>query len=196
MANKRILLVNGHPGQNSLSRLFVDTYAHAARSAGHDIRQVHLSDLNFDMDFGDGGYANPKPLESDLEQVLQSFEWADHIVMSTPMWWGGLPAKLKGLLDRILLPGRTFDTRTLKMGIPTPVLTGKTGRVIMTSDTPHWFMRLFYRSALIRQLNSQIFGFVGIKPTRITWFSGASHPKANTVDTWKRKIHKLGLRAA
>lgn len=196
MPAKRILLLNGHPGEKSLSSLFIDTYADAALSAGHDVRRVDLADLDFDIDFGDRGYANPKPLEPALEMVLQNFEWADHVVMSAPMWWGGLPAKLKGLLDRILLPGRTFDTHTLKLGMPTPVLTGKTGRVIMTSDTPRWFMRLTYGSALLRQIKGQIFGFVGIKPTKVTWFSGASHPKSGTVERWQATVRQLGLQAA
>ena len=46
-----------------------------------------------------------------------------------------MPAKLKGLFDRALLPGRAFDTRdTDWMGMPTPMLSGRTGRVIVTEQ--------------------------------------------------------------
>lgn len=197
MTPKRIIVLDGHPGANSLSRLFTDTYAKAAQGAGHHVRVVRLSELEFDMDFGDGGYGSWKPLEPQIEAVLKDLEWADHVVMSSPIWWGGLPAKLKGLLDRILLPGRAYDTRNLnKMGMPSPLFTGKTGRIILTSDSPRWFMRLAYGSALLRQLTGQIFGFVGIKPTRFTYFAGASHPKPGLVDRWAAEVQKIGARAA
>lgn len=119
------------------------------------------------------------------------------MVLTTPMWWGGLPAKLKGLFDRALIPGRTFDTReTDWMGMPAPMLSGRTGRVFMTSDTPGWFMRWIYRNAMLRQLRDQILGFVGIKPARITHFSGASDPKPGSVEKWISEVQKYGAIAA
>ena len=197
MTPKRIYVLNGHPAQSSLNRTLAETYATAAQAAGHDVRITHLHDLAFDPDYGFAGYTNQKPLEPELEQVLQDIEWSEHVVLTTPMWWGGLPAKLKGLFDRALLPGRTFDTRkTDWMGMPTPMLTGRTGRVIVTSDTPGWFMRWVYHNAMLRQLRDQILGFIGIKPARITLFSGASHPKPGAVARWLREVQGIGAMAA
>ncbi|WP_170460985.1 NAD(P)H-dependent oxidoreductase [Ruegeria arenilitoris] len=197
MQPKKILILDGHPAESSLSRTFADTYAQAARAKGHDVKTVHLSDLVFDFDFGQGNYHDFKPLEPVLEQVLQDFEWSDHLVLTTPMWWGGLPAKLKGLIDRMFIPGRTFDTRNPnKLGFPAPMLDGRTARVIITSDTPGWFMRLVYRRALIHQMRGQVLGFVGFKPTRFTWFSGASYPKQSSVQKWITRVTRLGAAAA
>lgn len=124
--------------------------------------------------------------------VWQNLEWTDHFVLITPMWWGGLPAKLEGLLDRILLPGKAFDTRNPKWGLPAPMLTGRSARIVITSDTPGWFLWLAYRNALIRQLRGQILNYVGIKPSRFTHFVGASHPKPGIVDAWLKQMRKLG----
>ena len=197
MTPKRIFLLNGHPGDTSLCRSLAEHYETAARAAGHDVRTLHLSDLEFDMDYGLGGYDNAKPLEPCLEEVLQNMEWCEHFVVTSPLWWGGLPAKLKGLLDRSLLPGRTFDTRnTSAIGMPKPMLTGRTACVIMTSDTPRWFLRLAYGSAIIGQLKGQIFGFVGFKPLRITWLAGASHPTEKQFKAWFSKADALGAAGA
>ena len=197
MTAKRIYVLNGHPAENSLNRTLAESYAQAARDAGHDVRVTHLHDLQFDPDYEYGGYTNQKPLEQGLEQVLENIEWSQHMVLTTPMWWGGLPAKLKGLFDRTLLPGRTFDTRnTTWMGLPAPMLTGRTGRMIVTSDTPGLMLRWFYRNAMLRQLRDQIFGFIGIKPAKITYFSGASHPKTGAVDRWINEVRKAGAAAA
>ncbi len=197
MTSKRIYILNGHPAEASLNRTLAEAYADAARKAGHEVRLTHLHDISFDPDYEFGGYERHKPLEAGLEKVLEDIEWSQHVVLTTPMWWGGLPAKLKGLFDRALLPGRTYDTRkTDWMGMPSPMLSGRTGRVFMTSDTPGWFMRWVYHNAMLRQLKDQILGFVGIKPARITHFSGASHPKPGAVERWKAEVERYGAIAA
>lgn len=197
MKPKRIYVLNGHPAESSLNRSLAEAYAEAARDAGHEVRVTHLHDLTFDPDYEYGGYENHKPLEPGLERVLEDIQWSEHLVLTTPMWWGGLPAKLKGLFDRAFLPGRTFSTRdTNWLGLPAPMLGGRTGRVIVTSDTPGWFLHWVYRNAMLRQLRDQILGFVGIRPARITHFSGASHPKAGAVERWTQKMREIGALAA
>lgn len=197
MPQKRILILDGHPGDTSLSRHFAERYAQAAEQSGAAVRVHHLSEMQFDMDFGQGNYSQFKPLEPPLENFLSDLEWAEHFVVTTPMWWGGLPAKLKGLFDRAFLPGRTFNTKVkTRLGMPSPVLTGKTARVIMTSDTPHWFERLFYKRAVMHQTTRQILGFVGIKPTRYTYFSGASDATDDKVQKWTQQVTSIGAMAA
>ncbi|KIT17189.1 NAD(P)H-dependent oxidoreductase [Jannaschia aquimarina] len=196
MTGKRIFILNGHPGGRSLSRAFADAYADRAAAAGHDVRVAHLEDLAFDMDFGGGGYSDWKPLEPALEGVMRNIEWAEHIVIATPMWWGGMPAKLKGLFDRILLPGRGFDTRVTKMGMPTPMLGGRTARVIVTSDTPGWYLRLVHRNAMLRQIGGHVLGFVGIRPTRFTYFAGATDAAPGRVAGWVERVARLGAAGA
>lgn len=194
---KRIFILNGHPADTSISRQLAETYANAAVENGHDIRIQHLPDLQFDADFGFGGYSETKPLEPSLESFLDNLKWAEHIVLVTPMWWGGLPAKLKGLIDRTFLPGQTFDTRNkTKTGFPMPMLSGRTARLILTSDTPWWLMLFGYCNALLHQLRKQVFGFVGISPMRVSHFVGASHPKPKQIEWWTKRTRDLGHAAA
>lgn len=194
---KRIYVLNGHPAQKSLSHDLVERYANAARNAGHDVKTTHLHELEFDSDFGFGGYTQTKTLERPVDQFLENLTWADHVVIAAPMWWGGLPAKLKGLIDRAFLPGRAFDIRKkTSAGLPKSMLLGRGARVIITSDTPGWLMRFCYGNGLFRQIRHQILGFVGIAPARITHFRMASHPKADHIDSWMREVEALGQSAA
>jgi putative NADPH-quinone reductase len=195
MPIRRIFVLNGHPAASSLSKAMSEAYAQAAKTAGHEVRIMHLHDLDFDMDYGFAGYANNKPLEPDLENFQANVDWAQHVVLTTPMWWGGLPAKLKGLIDRAFLPGWAFDTRTLKMGMPAPMLKGRTARAIVTSDTPNLFFGLLYRKALFRQIKGQIFHFVGLKPTKITHFAPASKAGPDQVNPWIKTVESLARRA-
>lgn len=195
MTSKRIFVLNGHPAAASLSKAMSEIYAEAAKAAGHQVRIMHLHDLEFDMDYGFAGYAKHKPLEPDLEAFQENLEWSQHFVLTTPMWWGGLPAKLKGLIDRSFLPGWAFDTSKRRMGMPAPMLTGRTARAIVTTDTPDFFFGLFYRKALLRQIKGQIFHFVGLKPARITHLSPASKAEPDQVKPWMTLIESLGQRA-
>lgn len=192
MPGKRIFILDGHPAENSLSRTFAEAYAASARASGHEVRLAHLHDLDFDSDFGVARFSDAKPLEPALEEVVHGIEWCEHLVLTAPMWWGGVPAKLKGLFDRALLPGRAFDTRVKKGKMPKPMLMGRSARVILTSDTPGWIMRLIYRNALIWQLRKQVLGFLGITPSRFTWFAGASSPVPGMVDRWIARVRQFG----
>lgn len=191
----RIFILNGHPAAGSLSAALATTYARAAEAAGHPVRLMQLSDMVFDADFGFAGYARTKPLEPDLERMLTNLEWCQHLLLVTPLWWGGLPGRLKGMIDRALLPGRAFDTRKAHFGMPRPMLSGRSARVVLTSDTPGWFLRLFYHNALLWQLKGQVLGFVGIKPTRITHLSPASQPKPGAIAHWLAEMERLGSKA-
>ena len=47
---------------------------------------------------------NCAPVQSDVEDV----RWCDTLIFVYPTWWYGLPAILKGWLDRVLLPDVAF----------------------------------------------------------------------------------------
>lgn len=198
MTQKRIFILNGHPAKTSLSSQFAERYENAAKTAGHEVRTSHLWGMRFDPDLGDGQFKEPKTLEPDLEKFLENLRWSNHFVMMAPMWWGGLPAKLKGLFDRTFLPGIAFDPRTIKNGLPLPLLDNRTGRLIITSDTPNWYFHLVYRAAMMRQIRNQILGFVGIKPVAFSHYSPASKPKPKpeTVTRWLAQVEKMGTKGA
>ncbi len=196
MEPRKILVLNGHPMATSLSKGLTDAYANGAISAGHDVRHRHLSEMKFEIDFGIIGYEQSQNFEKDVQEFVTDLQWADHIVIATPLWWGGIPAKLKGLFDRALLPGLAYDPRVRKMGLPQPLLTEKSARILLTADTPMWAMRLFYRRAFQHQITRQILGFVGIKPTRHSHFAPVEHATPKKVESWLEHANKLGQRAA
>lgn len=66
----------------------------------------------------------------------------------------------------------------------------------MTADPPIFFMRWVYHNAMLRQLRDQILGFVGIKPTRFTHFSGASNPKPAMIERWIAEVKGYGTIAS
>ncbi len=196
MNSRRILTLNGHPADNSLSEGLISAYLDGAAGSHSEIRRHDLSKMTFDPDFGGGGYKNPKPLEADLENFLTDLEWCNHFVIASPLWWGGMPSKLKGLFDRALLPGRAFDPHVIKAGLPKPLLGGKTARILLTSDTPNWAFSMMYGWAARKQMERQILKFVGIKPIKFSNFAPAGEADAQKVEGWLNSVREMGRKAA
>ena len=93
--NKRILVILGHPVKDSLCGALAESYANGAKSAGNEVRFISLSDLSFDPILHNG-YAKVQEFEPDLVYAKETITWAEHIVFSYPIWWGAMPALLKG----------------------------------------------------------------------------------------------------
>jgi len=111
--SKRILVILGHPSRHSLCAALSERYVKAAQEAGHEVRQLKLGDLHFDPVLREG-YRQIQPLEEDLQQAQADILWAEHLTWVFPIWWGGIPALMKGFLDRVLLPGFAFKYRPAK----------------------------------------------------------------------------------
>jgi putative NADPH-quinone reductase len=110
---QRILVILGHPSNASLCSALADTYTHAAKIAGHEVRVLRLGDLTFDPILHDG-YQQIQPLEPDLLSAQSDILWATHLTFVFPIWWGGIPALLKGLstvFSYLVLPLNTALAR-------------------------------------------------------------------------------------
>jgi len=95
----RIFLWTGHPRDGSFCHALADAYAEGA-----ELRRRNVCDMMFDPDLTHG-YQQRKTLDPDLEAWRENILWADRLCWVYPMWWGGMPAKMKGVVDRAFLPG-------------------------------------------------------------------------------------------
>lgn len=191
---KKILVLDGHPAKDSFCGALAAAYADAAKKNGHNVRVLQLADLSFDPDFGSGSFKSIKPLEADLEAFWSDLEWCNHFVVAHPLWWGGLPAKLKGLIDRVLLPGKAFKYVPGK-ALPAKLMTGRTSEVLVTADTPGWIFRLIYGLAIKKQMKLQILEFCGLKLKNYAWFAPI-HQSTETARTkMLGKAARLGAAA-
>ncbi len=167
---KRILVIDGHPQSGSFCGALALEYGQTATEEGHEVRLRHLSEMRFDPDFGTSDFKNAPALEPDLATLWDDITWCEHIVISYPLWWGGHPAKLKGLFDRVLLPGKAFKYVPGKT-VPEQMLGGRTAEVLVTADTPGWIFRWLYGAGTRKQTEKQILAFCGFKPKGYHLFS-------------------------
>lgn len=186
---KKILVILGHPRQDSLCGALAAAYAEAARAAGAELRELTLADLAFDPVLRTG-YGGEQPLEPDLAAAQQAILWADHLAFVYPTWWGGLPALLKGFVDRVFLPGFAFKYRK-----DSPwwdrLLTGRSARLLVTMDTPPWYYRWVYRMPAIHQMQKTTLEFCGIRPVKTLMLGTVIHSSPTQRAQWLDRARAL-----
>lgn len=187
---KKIFILHGDPNPESLSGGLAEEYEKGAREAGHEVRRTHLGRLNFDPILH-MGYRSIQELEPDLKQLQEDMKWADHIVFCYSVWWDNMPSLMKGMFDRMWLPGFAFHFRKRHMGWLRE-LKGRSARIIMTSGSYPVIIRMLY-SDPSKTLKKPILWFAGISPVRVTWLGPANNAKPSRVNKWKSKIYELGL---
>jgi NAD(P)H dehydrogenase (quinone) len=159
------LVIDGHPNPGSLCAALATSYA----EAHGDATVLAVRDLAFDANLR-LGYTRRQDLEPDLERA-----W-DHIVIVAPVWWGSVPALLKGFFDRLLLPRRAYQTKA------NGLLAGRSGRVIVTTDSPWWYLPLV-GDTTVKQLRTTTLRFCGIRPVAASRFG----PVKGSTDEQRRR---------
>jgi NAD(P)H dehydrogenase (quinone) len=184
-----VLLIDGHPDEGRLTTHLLDTYA-AALPAQATVTRVAVRDLAFSPVLR-RGYRHRTDWEPDVQRVAGLIDACDHLAVAFPMWWGAEPAELKGLIDRVLLPGFAF---AYHVGDPwwDKLMQGRSADMIATMDTPPFVLRWYYGNPLIRRWKGQILGFCGFAPVRTLALGpvGENTPPRN-IAKWEARVAKL-----
>ncbi len=188
---KKILVFLGNPTKDSYSGKLADMYEEGAREAGFEVARVNIEDLRFDPILHQG-YKQIQELEPDLKMMQEKINWADHIVFIYPNWWVTMPAVMKGMFDRLWLPGFAFnfDKQTKKL---IQRLKGKTARVIIVAGTHSPFMTWWKFGDYTNEISHGILGFAGIK-VKVSAFGPTERVSAPVLEHWAEKVKKLGTK--
>jgi NAD(P)H dehydrogenase (quinone) len=119
----RVFIVHAHPEKRSFNGAMTDAAREALTGAGHEVVVSDLYAMGFDPvsdrrnfttvhdpDYyrqqseeahaaGRGGFA------PDLQAEMDKLFWCDALILQFPLWWFGLPAILKGWVDRVFASG-------------------------------------------------------------------------------------------
>ena len=185
---KKVLVINANPKTNSLTKSIANKYIETIDNK-HEVKVIHVGNLDFELDLHEG-YQEIQKLEPDLVNTQILISWAEHIVILSPVWWGSVPAKFKGLLDRIFLPGFAFKYEKGK-SMPKKLLKGKTSEIIVMLDTPIFWYKYFQGNVIYKHLKKTVLDFVGIKNKRTTYFGPVISSKVKDVEKWYDKVAKL-----
>jgi FMN-dependent NADH-azoreductase len=160
---------SANPGESASRKLGDELIGKLREQTGIELRQ---RDLNDDLPFIDSAWIGASFTATDERSTAQSecldlsdrligeLQWADHIVLTTPMYNFGVPATLKAWIDQVCRAGVTF--RYTDRG-PVGLLTDKRADIVVTSGG----VPLESPADFVSGYLEQVFSFIGINDVNI-----------------------------
>lgn len=147
----KVFVVYWHPEPRSFNAAMFQTARGTLAAAGHEVRTSDLYEMRFDpvssrknfTTVKDPNYLKPQIEEmyatemngfsEEIESEIRKIEWCELMIWQFPLWWFGLPAVLKGWVDRVFAMGRTYGGgRIYQSG----VFRGKRALLSLTTGGP------------------------------------------------------------
>lgn len=143
----RLLIVFCHPSEDSYGAALCARAVETLRAAGHELRLRDLYREGFDPVLSPAEWrrylSDPEANIAAQRDHIDDLHWAEGLIVIYPTWYYGVPAMLKGWLDRVWLPGVTFEIPKSKSDRPTGKLQNIRRFVgITTSGSPWWWLRV------------------------------------------------------
>ena len=142
----RALVVYCHPKEGSFSAAVRDCVLQKLAQVGAEVRLADLYAQGFQPVLSGGewaGYLDAPGNCAPVQTAVDDLKWCDTLIFVYPTWWYGMPAMLKGWLDRVLLPEVAFlmpdgRNRTIRPGLHNVTRLG-----VFTTCGASWWLTTF-----------------------------------------------------
>lgn len=168
-----VLTVVDHPNPKSLTHALADRFDAGARDAGHTVERADLHAEGFDPRWRlddlaqfEGG-AVPAEIRAEQERI----ERCDAVCLAFPLFWFGMPAMMKGWVDRVWTYGWAYD----QVGDPTLSLQRSRIGVLLVpagGNPNHWEPHGL-RPAMETIWRTGTMGYFGLSDQRVHILAGS-----------------------
>ena len=138
----RVLVVYCHPVPDSFCAAIRDAATQALGARGWDIRVADLYAEGFDPVMRADerrSYNEGAPTDPALSSHVDNLKWTEAVLFIYPTWWYGLPAMLKGWLDRVWATDVAFRLSEDKSRIVPLMGHVKRVGIVTTCGAPLWW---------------------------------------------------------
>ena len=149
----KIIILQGSPNKKGSTNILAENFTQGAEAAGHSVIRFDLADMNIRPCTGcvTCGYEGPCILHDDNQKIREAVLDADMIVFVTPLYYYGMSAQLKIVVDRFCAYNSSITRRHMKSALLTVAWNSDNG----TFDA----LESHYRT-LVRYLDLQDQGMV------------------------------------
>lgn len=186
--NMNILIIYAHPNHQSFNGAVLEQVQNNLGKQ-HTVKTIDLYAEHFDPVLFFDKEHRRRDLATDpyTKKYRDLITWANELIFIFPVWWGGMPAILKGFTDRVFVSGWAYKGKKIGME---GKLGGRRAWIIISHDTPRIAVPFMpdYGSVLKRQ----VLGNCGIKPCRITHLTPL---KSSTLEQRQKMLAKVGKMA-
>ncbi len=167
------LIVYANYKEDSFTATIRDTLASVFHNNKNDVVVRDLYEIKFNpvLSKADLESIDKEVFPVDIMREQKFIIWADLICFVYPIWWSGMPAILKGYIERVFSQGFAFEYYD---GEPKPLLTGKKMMLFNTTGSKRVFQDKKLKDALNIITEECIFGFCGIDIIEHIYFDSVS----------------------
>ncbi|MDR3026240.1 NAD(P)H-dependent oxidoreductase [Chryseobacterium sp.] len=187
----RHLIIYAHPNENSLNHQLLSTVVETLESNNQEIVVRDLYAEGFDPIFSLADMQGQRmgKVADDIQAEQDYISWAEQITFIYPIWWTGLPAMMKGYIDRVFSYGFAYR---YDHGIQKGLLTGKKTVIINTHGKSHEeYEQTGMDKALTLTSDNGIFIYSGLEIIRHLFFDKADKASSENLEIWKAQIKYL-----
>lgn len=117
----RIVVLEGSPNKKGSSNLLADEFIRGAEEAGHTVEIIDAAHADLHPCIGcvRCGYEGPCVQKDDMERFRKQILNADMMVFVTPLYYYGMSAQLKILVDRFCAINSSMNRKHMKSALLT-----------------------------------------------------------------------------
>ena len=182
------LIIYAHPNESSLNHHLLKTVVESLHTKDHEIIVRDLYQLNFNpvLSLDDMKGQRLGTVSDDVNQEQEYISLADHITFIYPIWWTGMPAIMKGYIDRVFSYGFAYR---YDQGIQKGLLTGKHTTVINThGKSQSEYESIGMNKALSLTSDKGIFTYCGLGINQHFFFDKADRPGTESIADWTNQV--------
>ena len=117
----KIIVLMGSPNKKGSTNLLVENFVKGATEAGHECEVLDVCHMDIHPCTGcvACGYEGPCVQKDDTEQIRIKLLASDMVVFATPLYYYGMSAQLKTVVDRFCAYNSSLNGRHLKSALLT-----------------------------------------------------------------------------
>ena len=149
----KIVVLLGSPNRQGSSHLLAECFRQGAQEAGHTVKMIDVAHANIHPCTGciHCGYEGPCSQKDDVEGIRSKILDADMMVFATPLYYYGMSAQLKTLVDRFCAFNSSIHGKHMKSALLT---------VAWNNDNWTFDALEAHYKTLVRYLNLEDMGMV------------------------------------
>jgi len=185
------LIVYAHPNSGSLNHFFKQTVLEILQEFGEEIAVRDLNEINFNpvLSLDDMNGQRMGTVADDVKTEQDFITWADRIIFIYPIWWTGMPAIMKGYIDRVFSYGFAYR---YDQGVQKGLLTGKKTIIINSHGKSNAeYEAMGMDKALILTSDTGIFTYSGLEIQQHFYFDKADRASADNISDWESQIQTI-----
>lgn len=173
----KIVVLEGSPNKNGSSNTLANAFIEGAKEAGHSVDVIDAAHANIHPCTGciHCGYEGPCVQKDDVDDIRARVLAADMMVFVTPLYYYGMSAQLKTLVDRFCAFNSSIQRKHMKSAM-----------IAAAWNADGWTFEALeaHYKTLVRYLNLKDMGAV--------WGKGCGTPSMTKRSRYVQQAYELG----